>query len=85
MLPATTTNQIPSQSNTANGDNNRLQNCAQTAAGKQNHQPLDCQQNSIQEDTEETRGIALLTVIKEVVTLFFRQVLVLIHALHLPI
>jgi hypothetical protein len=63
---ASTTNQIPTQSNTAIGDDNRLQNCAQTSAGKQNDQSLDCKQNSIREDTEETRGIALLTVIKEV-------------------
>jgi hypothetical protein len=62
----TTTNQLPTQTNTANGDDNRLQNCAQTAAAKENSQSLDCQQNSIQTDTEDTRGIALLTVIKEV-------------------
>lgn len=60
------TNQLPTQSNTANGDGNRLQNCAQTAAAKENSQSLDCQQNSIQTDTEDTRGIAILTVIKEV-------------------
>lgn len=62
----TTTNQLPTQSNTANGDGNRLQNCAQTAVAEQNDQSLDCQQNSIQTDTEDTREIALLTVIKEV-------------------
>lgn len=62
----TTTNQLPTQSNIANGDGNRLQNCAQTAAAKENSQSLDCQQNSIQTDTEDTRGIAILTVIKEV-------------------
>jgi hypothetical protein len=43
-----------------------LQNCAQTAVAEQNDQSLDCQQNSIQTDTEDTREIALLTVIKEV-------------------
>jgi hypothetical protein len=62
----TTINQLPTQSNTANGDDNRLQNCAQTAAVEQNDQSLDCQQNSIQTDTEDTREIAILTVIKEV-------------------
>jgi hypothetical protein len=66
MILLLTTNQLPAQSNSANGDNNRLQNCGQTAAGKQNGQSLECQQNSVQEDKDDTRGIALLTVIKEV-------------------
>lgn len=35
----------PVQSNTVNGADNRLQNCAQTDAGKENDQSMECQQN----------------------------------------
>jgi hypothetical protein len=66
----TTTNQLPTQSNTANGDNNRLQNCGQTAAGRHNGQSLECQQNGVNEaidDDEDTKGgIGVLTVFKVV-------------------
>lgn len=62
----TTTNQLPAQSNTVDGDNNRLQNCGQTAAGEHNGQSLECKQNNINEANEDARGMAILTVIKEV-------------------
>ena len=35
----------PVQGNTANGNNNILQNCAQTANGEDNDQSIECEQN----------------------------------------
>jgi hypothetical protein len=45
----------PLQSNTANGDDNRLQNCGKTATGEDNDQFIECQQN-----TEPERGTIIL-------------------------
>ena len=37
----------PVQGNTANGNNNILQNCAQTANGEDNGQSIECEQNQM--------------------------------------
>jgi hypothetical protein len=45
----------PVQSNTANGNDNRLQNCGQSATGEDNDQFIECQQN-----TQPERGTIIL-------------------------
>ena len=45
LLQRAGNDESPVQSNTVNGDNNRLQNCVQIENGKENSQSLNCQQN----------------------------------------
>lgn len=50
-IEAAGNDESPVQSNTADGADNRLQNCGQTKPGKENSQSLNCQQNQQREDT----------------------------------
>jgi hypothetical protein len=44
-ITAAGNDESPIQSNTVNGDNNILQNCAQTAHGEDNAQSIECEQS----------------------------------------
>lgn len=55
-ITAAGNDESPIQSNTINGDNNILQNCAQTAHGEDNDQSIECEQNG-----QPDRGLFLPT------------------------